>query len=469
MNKQWLTPLLVAGGLVLAGCNSSSSSSSSGTDNDSDNGGAASVRVTHAVSDAPLVNILVNGDAALSSVDYRDSATLTPDAGSYEVAVQAQLPGGDTATVIGPVDLSFAADTRYDIIAVGSAGAETLEALVFESSPDYSSSTQARLYVAHLAPDAPEVDVYVSAFGAAVDFAATDPTLTFEFKDRTGPLEVDAGDYQIQVTAAGGTDVLFDSGEVSLSAGDDLFIGAIANTGANVDASPVSLLVLGGDEPLTVFDRNQQAGVRVVHATADAPAVDVFVGGAATAAISDLAFTETAPGQSGRDSYVGLDAGTLNVKVSAAGQSPDDAVIDADLDLVNGQGYTVLAVGLLDDIEPLVLADQTRGIATQASLRVIHASTQAPNVDVYLVDAGAGIGNSSPVLEDVPFKAASDFLPVAAGDYKVIVTAAGDGNPVIEVDDLSLEAGKVYTVIARDQDGGATFSQDVIVLDDFTE
>ena len=51
--------------------------------------------------------------------------------------------------------------------------------------------------------------------------------------------------------------------------------------------------------------------------------------------------------------------------------------------------------------------DSTGPAAGEARVRVVHASPDAPAVDV-LVDGAE-------VLSDVPFRAASDYLDVAAG------------------------------------------------------
>lgn len=456
-------PIVVSGALALSGCFSSSSSSSSSADN-------ATVRVIHASADAPAVNVTVNGADAIEGADYKQAAVLTPAAGTYDIGVDAILPGGNVLTAIGPASLTFEAGMRYDVIAVGSVGSETLEPLILtDEGPAFSSSTDFRLRVGHLAPDAPEVSVFLTESGT--DLADAEPAITFEYQTVSPALEIPAGDdYRIRVTAGG--DVVFDSGTIALPAGADIFVGAVPNTGANAYASPISLMAVIGSDVIEFFDVNQDAGVRVVHASADAPAVDILVDDMVTG-ITGLEFTEFAPG--GRfDDYAALPAGTVNVKVAATADNSVVA-IDENLDLVNGQGYTVLAVGLLGGapaIDELVLEDNARRIATQASLQIVHAASQAPNVDVYLLPSDqTAIGNSTPVLTDVPFEAATGYLAVAPGTYNVRVTPAGNpGVVAIAADGIELSASGVYTVIARDGiENGESVITDFgfILLDDF--
>jgi hypothetical protein len=459
--------MVVAGSILLAGCFDGSDSTPT-TD----------VRVVHASSDAPAVNVRVNGDVVVSGADFKQAAVLKPDAGVVSIEVDGLLPGGATATVIKADGVSLRSDTNYDVIAVGKAGDDTIEPLILSDTGERDSADSVRLRVAHLSPDAQTaaggaVDVYVTAPGA--DLATAAPAVTFEFKGSAGPLEVPAGDYQIRVTPTGDPNtVVYDSGTVPLPAGADLLVGAVDNTGANGGASPVSLIVLNGSEVSEIYDADQGAGVRVVHASADAPNVDVFVDGQATP-LTDIPFGDVAP-FAYLDGYASLPAGESRIQVTAAGtglgQNGDLAVIDVTLPLVNGEGYTALAVGQLANIEALAEQDEVRSIATQASLRIIHASTAAGNVDIYLVpNTQNGIGNSDPALSNVPFKAVTEYLAIADGTYNVYIAPTGTGTPAITAEGVELSAGNVYTVVARDADPSnadpALQELGLILFDDF--
>ncbi|MFE8072429.1 DUF4397 domain-containing protein [Marinobacteraceae bacterium S3BR75-40.1] len=443
--KQLCTLLLVFLSLVLAGCGGDSEDA------------RTKVRIIHASADAPPVNVKVNSRTVAEGADYTQAAQISREAVAT-VTVDAQLPGGQTATVIGPASIDLINQERVDVIAVGKVADDSLTALVLSDAGELSDTSMVRVRVAHLAPDAPAVDVYVTAPGTALD--AAEPLGSFSFKGTLGPVEVVPGDYRIRVTAADSSSVLYDSGTVALTAGNDLLIGAIPNTGAG-DA-PIALALYNEGDSSVIYDTDDGAGLRVVHDSVDAPAVDVYLNSAL--AIEDLAFPNVAPGA---DSYAPAPAGSNQVQVTAANTTADSAVIDATLTLDNGQPYTVLAVNTLSNIEALVLEDNNRSIATEARLRVVHGSTNAGNVDVYLVEQGAGIGNSDPALTDVPFKANSGYLSVAAGDYDIIVAPAGTGTAAIGPVSVSLAAGGVYTVVARDgnTDTGDTFG--VITLDDF--
>jgi hypothetical protein len=181
------------------------------------------------------------------------------------------------------------------------------------------------------------------------------------------------------------------------------------------------------------------ARVRVVHASPDAPAVDVWVNGAV--AFSNAPFK-------GITSYAELAPGSYQVQVSPTGAT-EPIVIDATLDLAADTDYTVVAVGTLDSIEPLVLVDNNSAPAAgKAHVRFVHASPDAPAVDI-------AVANGGPVLfSNVAFKGTGDYLPVDAGTYDLEVRLAGTDTVALSVPGVSLEEGKVYTVFAMGLAGG---------------
>jgi len=198
-----------------------------------------------------------------------------------------------------------------------------------------------------------------------------------------------------------------------------------------------------------------EAGVRVVHASPDAPSVDVLV---------DDAQVLSAVPYLGSSSYLEVPAGTRNVKVNAAGTST--TVIDADLPLAEGTDYTVIAGGLVSAIAPLVLEDDRSAPSSgNVKVRAVHGAPSAPAVDIYVTAPGADVQAETPALTNVPFGVASDYLTVPAGDYQVRVTAAGSKTVVIDSGTLTLAAGQIRTAIAVDTPGGgAPF--DLLLLPD---
>ena len=417
----------------------------------------ASVQVVHTSIDAPDVNVLANGEAAIEGLAFgQASDVLSLPPATYSIAVDALLPGDETATVIGPLDLALEEAVRYTVFAVGKVAEQTLEPLVVTGTVDDVAAGKIRLQVVHAASTAPEVDIHVTAPGAELGA----PLATLMFKDFTDYVEVDPAEYQVRITLPGTDTVVFDSGTLPLTtAGTDLVVAAVDSQYSG--ASPVSLLAVGQDgSELAILDANATASVRVVHDVSDAPAVDVIVNDAITL-VDALAFPDFTP-------YVGVAPDTYNVKVAADADN-SVVVIDADLTLEAGAFYSVLAVGSLGEasIEPLVLADMPRRVATEAQVRIVHGSTLAGEVDIY-VTATEDISAATPAFAAVPFKAETGYVSLAAGDYVVTVTPVGSKTAAIGPVALTLEANSIYTAIARDG-AGLTADVGLILMDDFVQ
>ena len=417
----------------------------------------ATIKVVHAVSDAPDVAVNANGSVAVGNLAFGYASgpvSVTP--GNFSASVDAKLPGNGLATVIPQTSLSLAQATDYVIFAIGKAADSSIEPLVINFPQTAVSSGNVRLRVVHAAASAPTVDVHLTA--PAVNLSAGTVAATLEFSAATGEVVVPAGDYRVRITPAGNlTTVVYDSGTVALAAGTDLTIAALDSKFAG--PSPVSLLALvqGGDTSLELLDTGSVSAVRVVHDVADAPAVDVLVDGAE--AINALAFPDFT-------GYAELAPDTYNVKVAADADN-SVVVINADLELDAGAYYTVHAVGSLteDSIEPLVVVDNPRRIATAAQIRVIHGSSLAGPVDVYLT-ANSDISAATAALSNVAFKADSGYIQVPAGDYFVTVTPTGNKTAAIGPVAVTLDANRIYTAVARDGEG-LTADLGLILLDDF--
>lgn len=191
--------------------------------------------------------------------------------------------------------------------------------------------------------------------------------------------------------------------------------------------------------------------VRIMHASPDAPAVDIFVNG--QKAVTALAF----PANTG---YVSLPAGSYDVAVFV---SPSDGtgtpVLRATLPVVAGRDYTVLAVGRVADASLALLPledNNSAPAAGRAHVRLIHASPDAPAVDVVVA------GTDTKVFSNVAFKGVGTYTPVPAGTYDLDVKVAPSGATVKSITGLTLAARTVYTVVAV----GPTAALQVIPLED---
>lgn len=457
-----------AGIITLAGCS-----------NDDDD--KAQLRVIHASPDAPAVNILLDSSTAISNLDYADSSGFQSiNAGIRDITVEAIIPGGN-ANVITVPDFPFAKDSRSTVIAVDNTA--SIEPFVADESTATPASGEVAVAVVHASPDAPAVDVYVTAPGTDVSDPNVQPNFTFDFKDPA----VDAGalpaaTYDITVTLSGTKTVAYNISDVDLSpfAGQKLLIAAVSTTSDTTRAaSPIKLLVATDDAQVILMDEDTQTGARVVHVSPNADTlgpVEVFATSNALPAspaelIDAFSYTEIVPAA---DSYVGVPAGDYVFDVALDGAGIGNSVYTSpSLPLAQGAEYSVVAAGYVaadPAFDLLATEDRNRAVATQASVKVIHAAPAAGTVDVYVTAAGvftaADVENGvagAPLLDDFAFAEITEYVAVAPGNYDIRVVAGG--TTAINVENFNLAAGSVSTVIARGpNDTGTPSDFNVIVL-----
>ena len=402
----------------------------------------ANVRVVHAASDAPMVNITANDSILnnLEGVDYQvASSRFEVETGMYDIGVTGILPG-ENAEVL-QADVTLEADMNYDIFAVGNVSDDTLSLLTVTSMETAVDAGNAQVQIVHAASMAPTVDIYVTAPGT--DITTEQPLVTAEFTDATDLIQVPAGDYQIRITPAGETTVVYDSGTVNLADGADLLIAATNNVGTG--DSPVTLLAADGDGSFKIWDAEAGAVIRVVHGISDAPAVDVIANNEVVL-VDGIQFPRTTD-------YVSVAAGDYLIDVVADSDNSVVAIDDAELTLEVGMSYTAIANNVLSAPELDVLADMPRSVATEAKVRIVHASPSAGNVDIY-VTADGEIDAVDPAFADIAYETGdlveTGYVSLAEGDYVVTVTPTGTKTVAIETGVLTLENGEIYTAIALD-------------------
>ena len=188
------------------------------------------------------------------------------------------------------------------------------------------------------------------------------------------------------------------------------------------------------------------AMVRVLHASPDAPKVDVYVNGDKVAPLSGIEFGTLTD-------YVKVPGGTYAIKVCATADATICPIDVPALAIAAGKHYTIAATNALASIEAQVLVDDPSPMAAKTQVRVAHFSADTPAVDVLTQDG------SAKVVENLAYPKATDYLTLAPGSYDLKVCANAD-NTVCPLDPgpLDLAAGTSYTVFAIGSLDGGTLT-----------
>ena len=186
---------------------------------------------------------------------------------------------------------------------------------------------------------------------------------------------------------------------------------------------------------LPVAAADSKAMIRVLHASPDAPAVDIYVDDAMVQGWTNVPFGTLSD-------YMAVPAGTYNVKVYATGDTTT-AVIDTDATVAAGKSYTIAASGLLGDnsLNAYVFVDEPSLDAGKSLVRVVHLSPDAPAVDV-APDGGAAL------ISNLEFPNATGYAALDPAEYDLEVRLAGTNTVALDLDPITVGAGKAYSVFA---------------------
>jgi hypothetical protein len=170
--------------------------------------------------------------------------------------------------------------------------------------------------------------------------------------------------------------------------------------------------------------------LRIGHFSPDAPAVNVVANG-------DTLLENVGFGTLG--DYMEIDAGSYEIEIVPA--SGGDAVLSATLELDDDTDYAVLAIGMLSEIQPLVLTDDRPAIGDDESrVRFVHTAPDAPAVDI--------LADGATLFENVEFGASGDFATVDSGSHDIEVRPHGSDESVLSRPGIGFDGATAYTVLA---------------------
>lgn len=393
--------------------------------------GTARVRFLHASYDAPPVSIKIDNGAAVSSVAYGTAAGYLAISAELHGLVFTDTTGEkpkllDSGINAGPLDY-----TVYLLNAT-----DKLQTAI--STDDRAAvADKAKVRLVHGSPDAPAVDLRMDTF----DGKSLATNVAFSKFSSYSTVDEQAYKLVLSKTPAkdvdpAATDVLTTFEPFTFEKGKVYTIIAMGTTDAT-DAHAFMLRVFtdNGDGTTStdlLAEGTSKANVRVIHGSYDAGDVDVQVDG------SD-AFTGLVYGTS--SGYAPVDGGDRKLTVVPAGGG--SALIDATETLVIGMDYTVVALDAKAKITHAVATDARAPVAGKAKVRFIHASPDAPAVDIK-TDSPTGTA----LFAGAAFKSVSDYKEVDVKAYTLVVTEAGKVAPLYTFDPVSLADGKVYTIVA---------------------
>jgi hypothetical protein len=459
-NKMLTLLMVVVLGVGFAGCSDDDDPVSPG--NGVDLGTGVQLRVVHASPDAPAVDVYVEGvaDPVLVSLSYTEtSAYLDVAPGTYNIQLRAHGADPMSTPAFETGDLALPADAVITAVAAGLLGSMDSEDAfrvipLVEGFADPGSGNAA-VRILHASADAPAVAIDVGNDGSPEisDFARFAETGAGGVALPAGqPLDIGiwAGDPLARVTAFQ-TPALPEANLILIATG---LLGEMPR-----DMDGFGLLAVGPEGTVGLIRQNPT--VFVLHGSPDAPAVDVYAGGTDTELVDNLSF-----GNLSAAVQVPPAAYDLDIRVHDGGAVAASVTTPQ---LTAGERYLAVASGFVGGGSPeFTLLPYVESFEESASpvVRVVHASPDAPSVDVGLWDEGNKAFTPISDFSDLAFGDASSGsgLPINAMSLTVGVAAAGTTDPAATFD-LALGGVDRAFAVAAGSLGGTGEGFRLVVID----
>ncbi|MBU8895715.1 DUF4397 domain-containing protein [Corallococcus sp. M34] len=435
----------------------------------------AQIRVLHASPDAPPVDVYVEGSTRPLAVrvaygSTTTYATLPP--GDITVELRASGSAATTAPLL-TTHVTLEQEARWTVVVAGLfAGhdpASVFRALSLREPPrDAVAPDQAQVRLVNAGVDAPTLGFDVG------DDGTVDTELLERFAstgDATG--DVPAGEpLQLGVVLGTNAEHVTSFTLPPLVAGTQTLIVA---TGLMTEPARAgngfSLLMAGRDGTLAILRQNPV--VYAVHASPDAPTMELFAG--ARALFAPLSFgTMSGPVQVPPGEYT-LDA--FGVTLDHVRPAGAPAASSRTPELVAGERYLLVASGYLAPPTPqspaFTLLPFAEGFSHDSSnvlVRLVHAAPSSPAVDVGLV------GPEQRVLQDAPFvdqsfggASAASGLPLPPDNLLLGVTPSSEANRYprarFHLDSGTRVGQRLFAVAANPPGGSDAWSLRLLLVD----
>jgi hypothetical protein len=186
------------------------------------------------------------------------------------------------------------------------------------------------------------------------------------------------------------------------------------------------------------------ASVRLINALTAAQALDFLIDG--NVASSGTAFGAASP-------YAGTSATTHQLQ--ARGSTSGTVLINFTRDLASGGSYSLIPAPGLSQFGALFIQDDPTPAVGRAKLRGVHVAAAPGAVSIYVTGPTDDLSSATPVIPALVFGAASPYVTVPPGAYRIRITPVGNPSTVlVDSETQNLNAGSVRTLLVTDAPGG---------------
>jgi Domain of unknown function (DUF4397) len=395
--------------LILTGCGSSGGGSSN-----------ANMRFFNAVVGGTPVSVSVGSNSAASSLGFEGLTTYVQvDSGTQQINVM--TPGG-TSPIITQTTFTDG-DVHYTYLMYGTASAPTAQLIA--DALTLPGSGQSMLRATNAAFGSAAFDVYVTTPGASLDSAS--PNISNIAVNTTSAFATLAsGALQVRLTLNNSKQVIYDAGTVTFSERSAYYLVAYTKGSSTlVNAALLNMDIAGSG----AVANSTLAQFKMVHAAPGTAAINTLIDGTVT--LANLPYQ-------GVSSYLPLAAGTHDVTVETV-TSPGATIASAQPPFPSSTDTSIVVTGTPGAQTAVVLADNNLpGTSGSARVRFVNVASNLGAVDVLV--------NFARKVSALGTNAASGYVELAEDTYAIDFDPAGTTNVVLNVPQVSVDAGGTYTL-----------------------
>jgi hypothetical protein len=182
----------------------------------------------------------------------------------------------------------------------------------------------------------------------------------------------------------------------------------------------------------------------VVHAAVGAPSVELY--------LDDVKASASAIAYGTNSAYAGIAPKQYTVKLAAV--NTINPVAETSINMNDGRSYSIFAYDTLlaGKLKAFTVEDDLSApVAGKAKVRFVHLSpnTTANKIAIDLAANNTVLFPNRTYADVVTDASKANFMSVDAGTYVVSARLAGTSVPLLSVPGIVVEAGKIYTIVAK--------------------
>jgi Domain of unknown function (DUF4397) len=158
--------------------------------------------------------------------------------------------------------------------------------------------------------------------------------------------------------------------------------------------------------------------------------------------------------------YQSISSGSRHIQIEPPGSTT--ALVDQNITFNSGTDTTIVAANFSSSLSTLVLSDDNSAPASgNVKMRFVNAAPDLGPADIYILPPSTDINTVSPNISSLRFGSASEYQNMAAADFEIVFTVAGQKIPQIDSGSLSFSARQVRTFVSLNSSAGG-FTETVL-------